>query len=299
MSRIEVESMVQPNRDVVRRSQGFVPLLKRQGWSLFISLAILAMAFLTVLPFAWMISTSLKESTKVFVFPPQWIPRPIVWRNYFDALTVLPFGRFFLNSTIVSVVTTAGVLVTSSMAAYAFARVRFPYREQLFVLYLATMMIPGQILLIPRFLLMRYFDWVDTLKALIIPGLFSPFGTFLMRQFFMTIPVELEDAARIDGCSPFRIYLQIFLPLSKPAMGALGIFMFMGHWNDFIWPLVVINSKSNMTVTLGLSAFQGQYGTEWNLLMAASVIAVLPILVVFLIGQKQFISGITLTGLKG
>ncbi len=264
-------------------------------WYLFLSLGAITM----LLPFLWMISTSLKEPGAVFTFPPQWIPRPVYWRNYVEAWKAVPFGRFYLNSIFVAVCQTFGVLLTSSWAAYAFSRLRFPGRDKLFFLYLVTLMIPGAVTMIPTFILMRLIGWVDTYKALIIPGIFSAYGTFLLRQFFMSIPTDLEDAARIDGCNKLGIYRHVIVPLSKPAMATLATFTFIGSWNNFMWPLIMINSMEKKTLPIGLASFQGLYSTDWTLLMAASVIVMMPTLIVFLFNQRFFVEGIKLTGIKG
>jgi multiple sugar transport system permease protein len=267
---------------------------------LVISHAILIVGALTmVIPFLWMISTSLKSSAGVFQYPPQWIPNPIKWDNYRELMTIIPFARYFTNTAFVAGIVTLLQLLTCSMAAYSFARLRFPGRDALFILYLSTLMIPMQVRIIPNFILMRYMGWLDTYRALIIPAAFSSFGTFLLRQFFMTLPTELEDAAKIDGCSYLRIFLSMILPLSKPALATLAIYTFMGQWNDFLWPLVVISREEMRTLTVGLRAMQGLYYTNWPILMAGSVMSVLPILVVFFVAQKQFVQGITLTGMKG
>lgn len=260
---------------------------------------LLAGSVIMVLPFLWMISTSLKAPHEVFTYPPVWLPDPPVWANYRQAVSVMPFGRFYLNSLIVAVGVTGLQLLTSSLAAFAFARLRFRGREVIFLLYLATLMIPFQVTMIPNFILMRFFGWFDSYQALILPPAFSAFSTFLMRQFFLGIPRELDDAARLDGASSFRIWWQIVLPLSSPVIAALTIFTFLNSWNDFLWPLVITNSLEMRTLPVGLTAFQGQYKVEWHLLMAGSVIAILPVLVVYVIGQKSFVQGITLSGLGG
>jgi len=211
----------------------------------------------------------------------------------------LPFDRFLINSAIVSILTTVGQLATCSMGAFAFARLRFPGREKLFLIYLGTMMIPFQVTMIPIFILVKNLQWLDTYQGVVVPGLFSAYGTFLLRQFFMSIPSELEDAAKIDGCGHWRIFWNIILPLSKPAMATLGIFVFMWSWNNFMWPLLVIRSLEMNTLPLGLSYFLGQYTIYWNLLMAGTMIALGPVLIVFLLAQRYFVEGITLTGLKG
>lgn len=265
-----------------------------------ISYIVLSLGAITmVLPFLWMISTSLKSLGEVFVFPPTFFGEKIVWGNYLKVAARFPFGLFFLNSLKISFIVVVVQLFTSALAGFAFARLKFPFRDTLFALYLATLIVPYHITLVPIFVIMRYFGWIDTHYSLIIPNLVSAFGTFLMRQFFLTIPKELEDAARIDGCTPFGIFWRIFLPLSKPALATLGIFTFMFTWNDFIRPLIFINSIPKMTIPLGLSAMQGMYSTDWPVLMAGSMISILPVLVAFLFAQEYFVQGITLSGLKG
>lgn len=252
-----------------------------------------------ILPFLWMISTSLKALNEVFVFPPTILGEKIMWENYLRISDRFPFGKFFLNSLKVTTIVVCAQLVTSSMAGFVFARLKFPFRDTLFALYLATIMIPFQVLMIPTFIVMRHYGLIDTHAAIILPLVVSAFGTFLMRQFFLTIPTALEDAAKIDGCTPFGIYWRIFIPLSKPAMATLGIFVFMGAWNDFFGPLVYLNTLSKMTLPLGLASMQGMYSTDWPVLMAGTVISVLPVIIVFLMAQDLFIRGVTLSGLKG
>jgi multiple sugar transport system permease protein len=253
------------------------------------------------LPFLWMVSSSLKPLSGIYVFPPEFLPETIQWTNYIEIFRRLPFHIFFQNSLIVSFFETAGVLITASMAGYAFARLRFPGRDKIFLIYLSTMMIPFAVRMIPLFVLMRTFGWIDSLNALIFPGIFSAWGTFLMRQFMLTIPRELEDAAFIDGASRAQIYWRIILPLTKPALATLGIFHFMGSWNAFLWPLIIISSQSNKTLPLGLAAFQAMAAmkTPWHLVMAAAVVSILPILVIFVLGQKYYVRGIVTSGLKG
>lgn len=252
-----------------------------------------------VIPFLWMLSTSLKTEMQAYVFPPVWIPSPVAWANYPDTWNALPFSRFFLNSGLVALVVTAGQLLTCSLGAFAFARLRFPAREQLFVLYLATLMIPFQVIMIPLFVLVSRLQWIDSYWGLTVPLIFSPYGTFLLRQFFKTIPLELEDASKIDGCTYWRIYWNVMMPLSKPALATLGIFVFMWSWNNFLWPLLIVNSLEMKTLPLGLAYFLGQYTIYWNLLMVGATISLLPVLIVFFFAQRFFIEGITLTGLKG
>lgn len=271
---------------------------KRFGHLLLHILLILG-SLLMLLPFVWMISTSLKEAREVFTFPPQWIPDTLNWSNYTDALTAMPFGRFYINSFVVAVSTTLLTILTSSLAAFAFARLRFRGRDTLFLIYLTTLMIPFTVLLIPNFILVRYLGWYDSYAALIFPPAFSAFATFLLRQNFRGIPMELDNAARIDGASSFRIWWQIIMPNSGAAIAALSIFIFLGNWNEFLWPLVVTNSENMRTIPVGLNSFQGQYGVRWELLMAAAVVAMLPVLIVYMFAQKWFIRGITITGMGG
>ncbi len=219
--------------------------------------------------------------------------------NYAETLRVVPFSRSYLNSTIVSVTATLGQILISSLAAFAFARLRFRGRDTIFMLYLATLMIPFPVTLIPNFILMNRLDWYDKYQALIVPALFSVFSTFLLRQYYRGLPLELDEAARLDGASSFRVWWQIILPLSGPVLAALAIFVFQGVWNDFLWPLVVTNSEAMRTIPVGLSTFVGQYSTAWGLLMAGSVIALLPVLVIYILAQKWFVQGITLSGMGG
>jgi multiple sugar transport system permease protein len=272
---------------------------KRRAKHLALHLLLISGSLVMLVPFAWMLSTSLKEPGDVFRYPPQWIPEPVRWENYQETVTVMPFGRFYLNSVIQAVAVTALQLLTASLAAFAFARLRFRGRDLLFLLYLATMMIPFPVTMIPNFIIMRYLKWFDTFQALILPPAFSAFSTFLLRQYFMSIPVEMDDAARVDGASSFRIWWRIILPLSGPALATLAIFTFLGQWNSFLWPLIVTNSAEMRTLPVGLASFQSQYSVQWHLLMAGSVIAVLPILAIYIVGQKWFVRGITLTGMGG
>jgi multiple sugar transport system permease protein len=258
-------------------------------------------ALIMVIPFVWMVSTSFKELSQVFVYPPEWIPNPFVWTNYPEAFRAVPFARWFVNSAVIAVMVTLGQLLTCSLAGYTFARLRFPGRTPLFLIYLGTMMIPPHVTIIPVFVMMNNLALIDTFYPLILPALVSAWGTFLFRQYFLTMPSELEDAAKIDGCSFFRIYRQIFMPLSKPVIATLGIFTFMGSWNDFLGPLIFLQSKDNKTLTVGLLQFRAEFQglSNWPVMMAGVVISVLPILIAFIIGQKYFVRGIALTGIKG
>ena len=229
------------------------------------------------------------------------MPREWLWSNYIDAWTLLPFATFFKNSAIVSVFVVIGQVFTCSLAGYSFARLRYPGRDRIFLLYLATMMIPFAVIMIPLYVQMRWMQWVDTLWPLIVPAIFTPWGTFLMRQFMTTLPRELEDAARIDGASFFKIFYKIILPLTKPASATLAIFTFLGSWNNFLWPLIVISSLNLKTVPLGMTAFQSRMPakTPWELVMAAATFAILPVLIAFVLGQKYYVQGIVTSGIKG
>ena len=223
----------------------------------------------------------------------------ITLNNYVETFRVVPFGRYFVNSTVTAVTVTVVQILISSLAAFAFARLRFRGREPIFLLYLATLMIPAQVTLIPNFLIITRIGIYDTLLALILPGLFSALSTFLLRQYFRSIPMDLDEAARMDGASSLRIWWQVIMPLSGPVLAALSIFVFQAAWNDFLWPLVVTATPEMRTIPIGLASFQGQYSTAWNLLMAGSVIALLPVLIIYIFGQNLFVRGITLTGLGG
>lgn len=257
-------------------------------------------AILMIVPFLWMLSSSLKTEGDVFIFPPEWIPNPVQWDNYPRTFEIVPFGQFGINSLNVAVLSTIGQLFSCSTAAYCFARLRFPGRDLLFLVLLATLMVPGQVTMIPIFLIMRALGWVNTLYPLIVPAfLGGAFGTFLLRQFFLTMPSELEDAARMDGAGDFGIYWRIFLPLSKPALATLGVFVFLSRWNDLLGPVIYLSDQNKMTIPVGLTFFQGEYSTAWNLLMAGSLISLLPILVLFAVAQRYFVQGIVMTGIKG
>ena len=256
-------------------------------------------AVIMVVPFLWMLVTSLETTAQAFSIPPSFIPNPFVWSNYPQSFNALPFDLAYMNSAIVSISVTIFQLITCAMAAYSFARIEFPGRTIIFFAFLATMMIPFQLTIIPIFLTMKQLNLLDTLLSLILPpALFSAFGVFLLRQFIMGLPMELEEAAIMDGANRWRIFWQIILPLLRAPLAALGIFCFIGQWNDFFRPLIMLNTPSNFTVPLMLSQFRGQYATEWTLVMAGSVIAVLPLLIVYILAQRHIIRGIAMTGLK-
>jgi multiple sugar transport system permease protein len=293
--------------DKYRRSGDIRPVseaAKKEKMMQTFAYVILAIGALSmIMPFLWMITTSLKTLEAIYIRPKNWIqmfiPTMFIWENYKSAFEVVPFARFYLNSIIVGVAVTIGQVFTSSLAAYAFSRLEFKGRDKLFFAYLATMMIPGSVTMIPVYVLMRLFGWVDTYKALIVPAVFTAYGTFMLRQFFMTLPKDLEDAAKIDGCGFFRIYTTIILPLSKPALATLTVFTFMGNWGNFMWPLLVTNTMEMRTLPIGLESFKTQYSTDWHLLMAGSVMAMLPIVIIFVFTQRYFVESIKLTGVKG
>lgn len=257
-------------------------------------------AVMIFFPFAWTISTSLKTEQQVLEYPPTWIPDPVQWENYPDALTARPFDRYYINTTIITVLSVIGQVVSSAVVAYGFARFRFPGRGIMFLIVLSTLMIPFHMLIIPRFILFKILGWLDTFAPLIIPNFFGgAFSIFLLRQYFLTIPLELDEAAKMDGASSLQIFLSIILPLARPALGAVAVFEFMSTWNDFLGPLIYLSSDRNYTVSIGLAAFRNDYFTAWHLFMAASAVAMLVPLVVFFLAQKYFISGVALTGSGG
>lgn len=252
-----------------------------------------------LLPFFWMLSTAFKPPNEVLIMPPKWLPSKFMWSNFVEAWQSAPFARYFFNSFFISITTTVLEVITCALAAFAFAKLNFFGKNTLFVLFLGTMMVPGEVLLIPNYITLSRLGWINSYQALIIPWIVSVFGIFLLRQFFLTIPNELYEAARIDGASRFRFLWQILLPLAKPAVVTVALFKFIGSWNAFLWVLIVTNRPEMRTVPVGLARFTTDVGTEFHLLMAASAMAMLPILILFLIAQKQFIQGIARTGIKG
>lgn len=259
---------------------------------------IAVLALVMLLPFLWMFGTSLMDEFAVFRFPPPLVPQPPRPQNYAEAWTALPFGRFYLNSLIFAAAVVVGQVVTSALAAYAFARLRFPGRDKLLVLCLSVLMIPGIVLLIPRFLIINALGWVDTYPGLISTELVSVWGIFLLRQFFLSIPRDLEDAARLDGAGEWTIFTRIVLPLSKPALATLALFAFVDAWKNFLWPLIATRSMEMRTVEVGIASFHSYYYSNWPYQMAAAVTAIVPILIVFFLAQRYFVRGIQLTGLK-
>ena len=257
-------------------------------------------AALIFFPFAWTVSTSLKTEQQTLEYPPTWMPDPVQWQNYPQALTARPFGQYYINTTIVTVLSVVGQVISSAVVAYGFARFRFPGRGLMFLVVLSTLMIPFHMLIIPRFILFKILGWLDTFAPLIIPNFFGgAFSIFLLRQYFLTIPLDLDEAAKMDGASAFQIFAQIILPLARPALGAVAVFEFVSTWNDFLGPLIYLSSDRNYTVSIGLAAFRNDYFTAWHLFMAASAVAMLAPLAVFFLAQKYFISGVALTGSGG
>ncbi|MFY0758094.1 carbohydrate ABC transporter permease [Metabacillus dongyingensis] len=256
-------------------------------------------SFLFIVPFIWMVSTSLKPLKQVMSFPPEWLPNPFQWSNYLDAIDYIPFFTYLNNTVVITLFSTLGVVLTCPLVAYSFAKLEWKGRNVLFFITIAVMMIPGQVTMIPLFLIFNKIGWVGSPLPLIVPAFFGvPFYIFLLRQFFLGLPDMLRDAAKIDGASEFRIYWQIMLPLAKPAVLAVGLFQFMASWTDFIGPLLYLTDETQYTLSLGLQQFQTQMGTEWGLMMAVSTMMTVPMIILFFFLQKTFIQGITFSGIK-
>lgn len=264
-----------------------------------VHLCLMATSLLMIVPFLWMVTTSLKGQQEVFIYPPSLLPAELHWENFAHVWQAVPFGRFYLNSLLVTCAITASQVVTAALAGYVFARIEFPGRELIFYLYLATLIVPTQVTMLPLFLLVSRLGWIDTYQALTVPFLANAFAVFFLRQFFTTIPRELEDAARMDGCSRFRYLWQIMLPLSRPALATITLFTFLTHWDEYLWPLVVTNTTAMRTLPIGLRFFVEESGTQFHFMMAAALMAVVPVIGLFLVAQKQFIEGMALSGLKG
>ncbi|HWJ72836.1 MAG TPA: carbohydrate ABC transporter permease [Kaistia sp.] len=274
--------------ETLGRSQG-----QRAG-SLLLHAGMVLAALAFLFPFFWMVTNAIRPNAEVLAVPPQLLPSDWQWSNFVYAWLYLPFGRFFLNSIIVAGGITILTLAVSSMAAYAFARLRFPFSGSLFVVYLATLMVPQAVIVIPLFLMMSWLGWMNSFQGLILPMAFSTFGTFMLRQYFLQIPKELEEAAMIEGCSRFTIFLRIILPLSRPMLGLLALFTFTGQWNSFLWPLIIVNGPEYSTIPLGLTLFQSQQGVQWNYMMAGSTISMLPGILLTLALQRYIFSGIAM-----
>ena len=267
--------------------------------SILLHVALIACALTMIIPFYWMVATSLKSFSQVFNIPPNWFPNPVLWSNYPDSWNALPFAQAYWNSFYIAAIVVTSQLLGCSMAGYAFARINFPFREVIFIGFLATLMIPHQVTIIPLYLIMRDLGWLDTHLALIVPpSLFSAFGVFLMRQFIKGLPEELEESAILDGANRWRIYWQIVMPLIKAPLAALAIFSFLGQWNNFFNPNIFLSTPEKFTIPLLLNMFRGLYVTDWTLMMAAGTIAVIPLLIIYLFGQRYIIEGVALTGMK-
>ncbi len=288
---------------VAAANQTQIDRLRRLAPSLIGHALLFVGSVVMLIPLLWMLSTSLKKSGQEWVFPPVWIPEPIWWRNYLEAMNALPvpFYVYVVNTLVITFNATLGTVLTSSLAAFAFARLRFPARNFMFLLVISTMMLPGAVTLIPRFLIFRYLGWLDTFLPLIVPYWFggTAFSIFLLRQFFMNIPRELDEAARMDGASSLQIFWSVILPLSGSALATVTIFQVLGHWNEFLDPLIYINSMEKYTIALALRTFQNIRSQRVNYLMAISLLQVLPVLLLFFSAQKYFIRGIQLSGLSG
>ncbi len=272
--------------------------LHERLYRLLIYLFLLAGSLVMLLPFLWMISTSLKPANEVLTMPPRWIPSVFRWQNYVEAWNAAPFGRYFLNSFFLAIVTTIGEVLCTVLAAYAFAKMDFFGRNVIFIAFLGTLMIPGEMLLVPNYITMTRLHWIDKYPALIVPWIVSVFGIFLLRQYFLTLPDDLWDAARIDGCGRFRFLWRVMVPLSRPGITTVALLKFIGTWNAFLWVLIMTNSPDMRTVPVGLSYFQSEAGTNYGQLMAASTLAILPILILFFFAQKQFVEAVARSGLK-
>lgn len=273
---------------------------RRRIGHVFVHLALLAGVVIMMIPLAWTVSTSLKPVSDLFIFPPEWIPDPIQWGNYAEAVTAIPFWRYLGNTVFVTTMVIIGKVLSVTLVAFAFARLEWAGRNVLFLLMLATMMLPPHVTLIPQFILFKQLGWLNTFLPLIVPEWFGgPFMTFLVRQFFMTIPLDLDEAARIDGASSLQVYWRVIMPMSRPVIIAVIILVFNNTWNDFLRPLLYLQSPARFTLQLGLRSFMGEASTNWHLLMAASVLTMLPVLVLFFVGQRYFLQGVVFTGVKG
>jgi multiple sugar transport system permease protein len=263
--------------------------------------ALILISLMFIIPFIWLIRSSLMNLSQIFTMPPEWIPAPFQWDNFRRALTVLPFDTFFTNTIIIVISVLIGTVVTSSVAAFGFSRIKWKGRDTVFAILMTSMMLPAAVTIIPSFLGWQMLGFYDTYYPLIVPAYFGGgiFNIFLLRQFYLTIPRDFDEAAFVDGANYFQIYIKIIFPLSRSAIIVVALFSFLGSWNDFMGPLIYLKSDKLFTLALGLQMFQGSYTAQWDLLMAASAAVVLPCVIVFLIGQRYFLEGITLTGLKG
>jgi multiple sugar transport system permease protein len=271
------------------------------GKKLVVYVLLVAGAVPTLLPLIWLVRSALMTSGQIFVSPVEWIPKPFAWDNFSGALTQVPFARYFLNTLIIEAGVLVGTVLSCSLAAFSFARLRWRHKNLVFGLLMSGVMLPYAVTLIPTFLFWQHLGLVNTYVPLILPHWFGTgvFNIFLLRQFFLSIPYELDESAYIDGASPFQVYWRIILPLSKPALAVVGVFTFLGVWNDYLGPLIYLNDSDKYTLAMGLASFQGTYTAQWGYLMAAAAVVLLPIVLLFAFAQKYFVEGIALTGLKG
>ncbi|MEZ4865168.1 MAG: carbohydrate ABC transporter permease [Caldilineaceae bacterium] len=293
-------------RVIARKSSGTAGVLaalgnEEQRWRLLTLVILFGGALIMALPFLWLLSSSLKPEQEIFLFPPKWIPNPVRIQNYVDALTYKPFGTYIVNTLTIVILNEIAIVGSASLCAYGFARIQFPGRDFWFAIVLSTLMVPYFVMMIPQFVIFSRLGWTNSYLPLTVPFFFGggAFNIFLLRQFFRTLPPELADAARIDGCGEFSIYWRIFMPLAKPALATVAIFTFLNGWNDFIGPLLYISSPDKFTVAIGLATFRSVMRTRWDLLMAASTAMIVPVLLLFFFAQRYFIEGIVLSGLKG
>lgn len=272
---------------------------RRLFGNLLTHIALLLGIIMIFIPLFWTISTSLKSPGEVFIFPPKWIPARLLWSNYVEAVTAIPFFTYLYNTSLITTLSIIGKVTSITLVAFSFARLRWWGRNTMFLLMLSTMMLPPHVTLIPQFILFKELGWINTYLPLVVPAFFGgPWLTFLVRQFFMTLPRDLDDAARIDGCSNWGVYWRIIMPLARPAVLIVVIFVFNGVWNEFLLPLIYLQSQEKFTLALGLRMFQGEMSTSWHLLMAASLLTMLPVLILFFAAQKYFMQGIVFTGVK-
>lgn len=273
------------------------PLLSRISMGA-LHLILIFCSIVALIPFVWMVATSLKGATEVLSATPTFFPKEWRWENYSEAFQQVPFARFYLNTIIVTFTRVAGQLLTSALAAYAFARLRFPGKNILFLAVLAVLMVPGQVTLVPNYVLLKNLGWLDSYQGLIIPSMFSAFGTFLLRQFFMTLPQDLLDAVALDGGNPLQTFWHVALPLARPVLVAFGVLVTLWSWNDFLWPLIITNRTDMQMLSVGIALFQGQFVSNYAVMMAAATLSILPMVIVFVVAQRYLIEGITMSGLK-
>lgn len=275
------------------------PIVKKRIQYGLAHLVLIIASIFFIIPFIWLVSTSLKPITQIYSFPPEWIPKEFRFQNYLEAMSYIPFFTYLKNTAVITILSTIGAVISCPLVAYSFAKLRWKGRNTLFIITIAVMMIPGQVTMIPLFLLFNKIGWVGTPLPLIVPSFFGvPFYIFLLRQFFLGLPDTLRDSAKIDGASELRIYLQIMIPLAKPALLAVGLFQFMASWTDFLGPLIYLSDEKQYTLSLGLQQFQNQMGTEWGMMMAVATMMTIPIIIMFFFMQKTFIQGITFSGIK-